>query len=67
VERIQTSVHYPPIHRFTSYAGAGSLPVTDEIADRVLTLPLHPSLTLEQVDEVCDLLFQLVNGDGDVG
>ena len=34
IERIPTSVHYPPIHRFTSYAGAGSLPVTEEIADR---------------------------------
>ncbi len=58
IERIQTSVHYPPIHRFTSYAGAGALPVTEEIADRVLTLPLHPALLPETVDEVCDLLFR---------
>lgn len=54
--RIQTSVHYPAIHRFSSYAGAGSLPVAEEIADRVLTLPLHPGLTASQVDEVCDAL-----------
>ena len=66
IERIQTSVHYPPIHRFTSYAGAGSLPVTEEIADRVLTLPLHPGLQPETVDEVCDLLFSLVGSDGTV-
>jgi dTDP-4-amino-4,6-dideoxygalactose transaminase len=66
LERIQTSVHYPPIHRFTSYSGAGHLPVTDEIADRVLTLPLHPGLSLETVDEVCDLLFELVDSDGNV-
>jgi dTDP-4-amino-4,6-dideoxygalactose transaminase len=66
LERIQTSVHYPPIHRFTSYAGAGSLPVTDEIADRVLTLPLHPGLTPETVDEVCDLLLHLVGADGNL-
>jgi len=65
-ERIQTSIHYPPIHRFTSYAGAGPLPVTDEIAGRVLTLPLHPGLSLETVDDVCELLIHLVDGDGNV-
>ncbi len=64
IERIQTSVHYPPIHRFSSYAGAGELPVTDTIADRVLTLPLHPGLGLAAVDEICDLLFRLVDADG---
>lgn len=53
---IQASVHYPAIHRFSSYAGAGQLPLAEEIADRVLTLPLHPALAPEQVDEVCDVL-----------
>jgi len=65
-EGIQTSIHYPAIHRFTSYAGAGSLPVTDTIVDHVLTLPLHPGLTTETVDEICDILFRLVDGDGTV-
>lgn len=66
-ERIQTSIHYPPIHRFTSYPGAGPLPVTDEVADRVLTLPLHPGLTPADIDDVCDLLFTRVGGNGDLG
>ena len=66
LKRIQTSVHYPPIHRFTSYAGAGRLPITDEIADRVLTLPLHPGLTIDTVDEICDLLCSLVDDDGNL-
>lgn len=67
IERVQTSVHYPPIHRFSSYLGAGPLPVTEEVADRVLTLPLHPGLTPEDVDGVCDLLFSRVGGDGNIG
>ena len=54
--RIQTSVHYPAIHRFSSHSGAGSLPVAEAIADRILTLPLHPGLTVAQVDEVCEAL-----------
>lgn len=51
--RIQTSVHYPPIHRFSRYDTGESLPVAEEIADRVITLPLHPKMTDADVDEVC--------------
>lgn len=57
--RIQTSVHYPPIHRFSYYGGqTGELPRAEEIADRVLTLPLHPKLTDDNVDTVCDALLE---------
>jgi dTDP-4-amino-4,6-dideoxygalactose transaminase len=57
-QRIQTSVHYPPIHRFTRYRAEGqSLPLAEEIADRVLTLPLHPRLSEADVDEVCTVLL----------
>jgi dTDP-4-amino-4,6-dideoxygalactose transaminase len=54
-KRIQTSVHYPPIHRFTAYGELGGrreLPRTDAVADRVLTLPLYAALTDDQVDTV---------------
>jgi dTDP-4-amino-4,6-dideoxygalactose transaminase len=50
---IQTSVHYPAVHRFSHYAEDGlRLPVAEQIADRVLTLPLHPNLRTEEVGEV---------------
>ena len=44
---IQTSVHYPPIHRFSAYRGMGSrpLPVTDALAPRLVTLPLYSHMT----------------------
>ena len=57
---IQTSVHYPPIHRFTAYAGSARavpLPVTEQLAPRLLTLPLYPGLTEQQVDLVADALL----------
>ena len=54
--RIQTSIHYPAIHRFSSYTGAGELPWAEAIADRVLTLPLHPGLADSQIDEVCETI-----------
>jgi dTDP-4-amino-4,6-dideoxygalactose transaminase len=58
---VQTSVHYPPIHRF-SHHGASErvrwegLPRTDAIAARVLTLPLHPRMQDADVDLVCEAL-----------
>jgi dTDP-4-amino-4,6-dideoxygalactose transaminase len=55
---IQTSVHYPPIHRFSAYRGlaARPLPRTDDLGERLLTLPLFPHMTEAQVDKVADAL-----------
>lgn len=53
---IQTSIHYPPIHTFTSFATevrkVPHLPVTEDIARREVTLPLYPLLTDMQVELV---------------
>jgi dTDP-4-amino-4,6-dideoxygalactose transaminase len=51
---IQTSVHYPPTHRFSLYAKSQprSLPRTDDIAERLITLPLFPHMADDQVDLV---------------
>ena len=58
-QRIQTSVHYPPVHRFSHYRDQPlELPRAEEIADRVVTLPLHPKLTDADVDLVCDALLE---------
>lgn len=58
---IQTSIHYPPVDTFTAYRQAGlgpcpHLPLTHEIGDRMLTLPLYPALAFEEVDYVCQKL-----------
>jgi dTDP-4-amino-4,6-dideoxygalactose transaminase len=45
---VQTSVHYPPIHRFAHYRALDAgrpLPVTDSVADRLVTLPLYPHMS----------------------
>jgi dTDP-4-amino-4,6-dideoxygalactose transaminase len=58
-ERIQTSLHYPAIHRFSAYGGTStSLATADAIASRSLTLPLHPNLAVSDVDEVCDIVLE---------
>jgi dTDP-4-amino-4,6-dideoxygalactose transaminase len=51
---IQTSLHYPPAHRFSIYAGDADLPVTDEYGARAVTLPMFATMTDEQQDEVVE-------------
>ncbi len=54
---IQTSVHYPAVHRFSIYREyATSLPNTEYVADNLVTLPMFSKLTPEQVDYICKTL-----------
>jgi dTDP-4-amino-4,6-dideoxygalactose transaminase len=62
---IQTGVHYPvpchlqpPLKRFA----AGALPVAEQAAKEILSLPLFPHMTDDQVDLVCDALRDLTEG-----
>jgi dTDP-4-amino-4,6-dideoxygalactose transaminase len=50
---VQTSVHYPPAHRFRTYAEEGfSLPVTERVADALITLPFFKTMNDAQLDHV---------------
>ena len=53
---IQTSVHYPPAHRFSIYAGDADLPVSDAYGARAVTLPMFATMTNEQQDAVVDAI-----------
>ena len=59
---IQTSVHYPPIHRFTYYSSPDGrlLHQTDDVAPRLLTLPLYGGLEDEQVEAVIGAVLAAV-------
>jgi dTDP-4-amino-4,6-dideoxygalactose transaminase len=54
---VGTLVHYPvPAHRSAAYAEAGwspgAFPISEELAATVLSLPIGPHLTPEQIDHV---------------
>lgn len=58
---IQTSVHYPAVHRFSIYKDfATSLPKTEYVADNLITLPMFSKLTYAQLDYICDTLKEVV-------
>ncbi|MCC6438630.1 MAG: DegT/DnrJ/EryC1/StrS family aminotransferase [Acidimicrobiales bacterium] len=64
---ITTSVHFIPVHRFSGLQGhfdvAGGLETCDRLADRVLSLPLHPTLTLAEVERVVTALAEAVGAE----
>lgn len=56
---IQTSIHFRPVHGLTAYQQYdASVPVTDSIAPRILSLPLFPELEKEQILFVVNSLGQ---------
>jgi dTDP-4-amino-4,6-dideoxygalactose transaminase len=59
---IQTGVHYQPNHWLTRFrdATAAPLPVTDAVYPELLTLPLHPDVTPQQVEYVSAALGSLL-------
>jgi dTDP-4-amino-4,6-dideoxygalactose transaminase len=58
--RIGATTHFVPLHATPMGrqlgAGEGALPVTERFAASIVRLPLHPSLTDEDVDTVVDVV-----------
>lgn len=60
---IQTSVHYPAIHKFSIYKNFTSeLPKTEYVADNEITLPMYAALTFEQIDFIVETIDKIING-----
>jgi dTDP-4-amino-4,6-dideoxygalactose transaminase len=62
---VQTSVHYQPVHLFTHYGQSdNTLPFTESIASRAISLPLYPSMGAGSVDLVCEVLAESIASAG---
>ena len=63
VKGIRTGVYYRlPPHLTPAYAeerpGFGPLPIAEQLAATVLSLPLHPHLSAEEADHICASVLQ---------
>jgi dTDP-4-amino-4,6-dideoxygalactose transaminase len=68
---IDTAVHYPkPLHLQPAYLGLGfprgTLPNAERACERVLSLPLHPYLSDEQVAHVGNSVREILGAKGTV-
>ena len=57
-EGIATGIHYPvPLHQQPAYENVRSLytlPATERAAHEVLSLPMYPELSQEQIEHICN-------------
>jgi len=68
-EGIDTRQYFwPPVHRQAPYAALGTegLPVSTDLANRVVTLPIWPAMTDADVDTIAEVLLTVHQCAGDV-
>ena len=59
---IETGIHYNPVHKMTMYKKfTTTLPVTDNISKTIVSLPIHPNLTNDQIHYIIDTVNKLSN------
>tara|TARA_Y100001936_G_scaffold240864_1_gene275914 strand:- start:7399 stop:8481 length:1083 start_codon:yes stop_codon:yes gene_type:complete len=53
---IQTGTHYKPIHKFKLYKKNHDLPITESVAKKIITLPMHTNLKDKEIDKIISLV-----------
>jgi dTDP-4-amino-4,6-dideoxygalactose transaminase len=65
---IGTSVHFIPVHQMSGFRPVlgpdecGSVPVTDQVAEELLSLPMYPALADADVDRVATAIAEHAEG-----
>ena len=49
---IETGIHYRPIHTFTMYKNTDKIPITEKISKKIVSIPIHPNLTENNIDKI---------------
>jgi dTDP-4-amino-4,6-dideoxygalactose transaminase len=62
-QQVGVNLHYIPVYHFTYYRDAmhddpSSFPVTEDVYSRIISLPLHPSMTDEEVHYVVESVLR---------
>ena len=58
---VSSSVYYPtPIHRLPSFQLNLDLPVTEDVASRCLSLPVHPKLSKRDLKKIVSSLNSVI-------
>ena len=56
---IATDVHYPvPDYRQPSFAMSARLPLTEQLCEQIVTLPLFPEMTDQEAEEVIQAVLE---------
>ena len=65
---IMTKVYFPPVHLTHFYRTkfgykCGELPITEEVSDQVLSLPIYPTLTEKEIDHIIEKINKFLEAE----
>ena len=49
---IETGTHYKPIHKMSLFKKSTKLPNTEKISKQIVTIPIHPNLTENDIEKI---------------
>jgi perosamine synthetase len=56
---IEARIYFPPAHRQPIFESSkAALPVTEEVASRILSIPMHAQLTQEELERIADVMTE---------
>ncbi len=58
---IPVGVHYKPNHLLSYFKSQAPLPVTEQLYSELMTLPLHPALSADDVTLVCTTIREALD------
>ncbi len=58
---IETGTHYFPVHKMSLYKSKTKLPVTENIENKILTIPMHANLTEKDVNHIIKTTNSLID------
>jgi len=62
-ENIGTGLHFEAVHRTSFYKDGGrGLPATEHVCERILSLPLYPGMTEDDIDDVVAAVRRAAGG-----
>lgn len=56
-QNVETGIHYKPIHTMSLYKKKLNLPITEEVGKQIVSIPIHPNLSENDID----MIIRLVN------
>ena len=54
--KIETGIHYNPIHKMSLYNSKTILPITEKSGNRIVSLPTHPNLTDNDLNRIIKIV-----------
>tara|TARA_Y100000310_G_C20703955_1_gene832906 strand:+ start:12953 stop:14050 length:1098 start_codon:yes stop_codon:yes gene_type:complete len=58
---IEVGIHYKPVHQMTLYKNSTKLPITENMGNHIVSLPMHPNLTGSDIERIIQSVNEFSN------